>query len=379
LSRGEAAAAARPAALEWICCPACGADTPETLATPDDLLAEREWLDRFHARRTRDGAPAERRKDRVDFTESYLTGVVRCGGCSLVHRNPVLPKAAQVEAYAEDEYPRESLEAAWAADRARHGGTVAELEARLGRTGAVLEVGSFAGGFLDAARRRGWRALGTDVGGQVTDFARAKGLRVLRGELADLPLPRATFDAACVWNCFDHLREPGRDLAILAWTLRPGGLLWIRVPNGDFYQLARRAVTRAGGRGPRATAALALLAYNNFLGFPYLCAYSVPSLERLLDRHGFAVETVRHDALVPLADDWTPGWAWLEERLLKAAARVGSRLLAAATWGRKALAPWVEVLARRRDGPYRPEGRGRRWRRRRARGDRRARGEAPGD
>jgi SAM-dependent methyltransferase len=333
--------------LEWIACPACGTDAAVPLASAGDMAAERDALARFHARRERAGAPAARRKDRIDFTEAYDTGVVACGACGLVHRNPVLPRDAQVETYADDDYPDENLQAAWAGDRARYGGAVETLERRLGKKGAVLEVGAFAGGFLDAARRRGWRAIGTDVGEQVTRFAQKKGLRVLRGELADLPLPERAFDAACVWNCFDHLREPARDLATLARLVKPGGLLWVRVPNGDFYREARLRVA-ARPRGPAAAAIAALLAYNNFLAFPYLCAYPVPALARLLHRHGFALEEVRSDTLVPLADEWTAGWARAEERALKAAARWGARLLVAATRGRRHLAPWIEVVARRR-------------------------------
>lgn len=339
-----AASSARPD-LEWIACPACGADRPSVLATPGDLEAERALLERFHARRARPGAPPERRKDRVDFTEAYATFVVACGACGLVHRNPVLPKAAQVETYAGDDYPEANLEAAWAADRARHGETLAVLEARLGGPGRVLEVGAFAGGFLDAARHRGWRAIGTDVGEQVTDFARRKGLRVLKGEVADIGLPAGAFDAACVWNCFDHLRDPGADLAALALAVRPGGLLAVRVPNGDFYCAARRLAAR-GGAARRLT--LALLAYNNFLAFPYLCAYPLPALVRLLGRHGFDLESVGQATLVPLADAHTAAWAAVEERALKAATRAASRLLFEATSGRASLAPWLDLVARRR-------------------------------
>lgn len=337
--------ASRAPRLEWIACPACGSDRPEVLATPADLEAERAWLERFHARRARAGAPRGRRKDRVDFTEAYATFVVGCSGCGLVHRNPVLPKTAHLETYESDAYPEANLEAAWAADRTRHAGALARLERALGAAGALLEVGAFAGGFLDAARQRGWRVVGTDVGEQVTDFARRKGLLVLRGELADLEFAEAAFDAACIRNCFDHLRDPSADLAVLARAVRPGGLLAVRVPNGEFYAAARRVLARAKGGG--AAAVRALLAYNNFLAFPYLCAYPLPALVRLLARHGFDLVAVRHETLVPLADAHTTRWAVLEERALKAAARAAAVLLFRATGGHTTLAPWLEVMARR--------------------------------
>ncbi|HEX7128056.1 MAG TPA: hypothetical protein VF406_20050, partial [Thermodesulfobacteriota bacterium] len=54
------------------------------------------------------------------------------------------------------------------------------------------------------------------------------------------------------------------------------------------------------------------------------------------------------ETLVPLADAYTTRWAVLEERALKAAARSAAALLFRATGGRTALAPWLEVVARRR-------------------------------
>jgi hypothetical protein len=133
---------------------------------------------------------------------------------------------------------------------------------------------------------------------------------------------------------------------VLAHAVRPGGLLAVRVPNGALYAAARRFLARAGG--PAAAPVCAFLAYNNFLAFPYLCAYPLPALVRLLTRHGFDLEEVRHDTLVPLADAHTAAWAAIEERALKVAARAASALLFEATGGRVALAPWLEVVARRR-------------------------------
>lgn len=68
----------------------------------------------------------------------------------------------------------------------------------------VLEDGSYTGAFLEAARDAGWRAIGVDV----VTYARSRGLQVVQGQLPELALPRASFDAVFVWNCFDQVPEP---------------------------------------------------------------------------------------------------------------------------------------------------------------------------
>ena len=113
--------------------------------------------------------------------------------------------------------------------------------------------------------------------------------------------------------------------------------LALRVPNGAFYVAMRR---RLDAPAPGATVARLLLAHSNLLTFPYRHGFTLESLTLLLERTGFAVERVYGDALVPIADDWTQGWAALEERAVKGALRVLAK-------GEAEAAPWLEVYARK--------------------------------
>jgi hypothetical protein len=111
-------------------------------------------------------------------------------------------------------------------------------------------------------------------------------------------------------------------------------MLAIRVPNGTFYATVRRRLD--GVAGP---VARALLAHNNLLGFPYRHGFTVRSLTLLLEDTGFEIVRTFGDTLVPIADEWTRGWAAAEERMVKSAAKA---LAALDTEG----APWFEVYAR---------------------------------
>ena len=56
--------------------------------------------------------------------------------------------------------------------------------------------------------------------------------------------------------------------------------------------------------------------------------------------NGFDVVRAHGDALVPIADEWTRGWAAAEERMIKTAVKTLSALDSDG-------APWFEVYARR--------------------------------
>jgi hypothetical protein len=116
--------------------------------------------------------------------------------------------------------------------------------------------------------------------------------------------------------------------------LKPNGVLAVRVPSGAFYAAFRRRLD--GVAGP---VARALLAHNNLLGFPYRHGYTVRSMSLLLEDTGFEVVRTYGDALVPVADEWTRGWAAAEERMVKGAMKA---LAALDIDG----APWFEVYAK---------------------------------
>jgi hypothetical protein len=212
---------------------------------------------------------------------------------------------------------------------------VRRLERALGRRGSGLEVGSYVGAFLAAARDVGWTFEGVDVNERAAEFACAMGFRVTVGELGDIVGRR--FDTIAIWNCFDQLPDPRAAATAARALLNRGGVIAIRVPNGDAYASVRRAL-----RTPFGGVARSVLAHNNLLGFPYRHGFTTRSLTRLLTDAGFGDIRFHGDVLVPIADRWTRRWARHEERAVKwllRGAASGVRLRARA-------APWIEAYAR---------------------------------
>jgi len=106
------------------------------------------------------------------------------------------------------------------------------------RLGRLLEVGCGVGHFLEAARAVGFDAWGTEVSSSGLQKLRERGLHALPGELPDLGLPVAHFDAVVLFEVIEHLPDPSRYLSECHRVLREGGVLLLTTPNFD--SLSRR-------------------------------------------------------------------------------------------------------------------------------------------
>lgn len=321
-------------AYEIAACTICGSSDHSIVADPDGIRAELEELWTFHAKRLRPTIPHARLADRVAFSQRPPLAVVRCGGCGLLFRNPRERASSLEETYADEPVERETLDSLFETQRRSYVAQARRLtRTNHGRTGRLLEVGSYVGGFLAAAEDRGWFVEGLDVNPAAIATARERGLRVRQGTI-DRFRTDSPYDAVAIWNCFEQLADPRLAARRARAMLVPGGLFVVRVPNGGFYSHWRSRL-----QGKHAAVARALLAHNNLLTFPYRHGFTLPSLVRLLERVGFTVTHVVGDALVPIADEWTHAWAALEERALKTALR--ARALRS-----PATAPWLELYAR---------------------------------
>ncbi|HEU4754922.1 MAG TPA: methyltransferase domain-containing protein, partial [Armatimonadota bacterium] len=294
-------------------CAVCAGEERELLCSAAEVCVQLEYLHRFHRRRLRATA-AHTLADRADFTQDYATDIVACAACGLVFRSPRPPDDAIARAYAQDQYGRERLDALFEAQVELYRPKARALRRRLPAGARVIEVGSFVGGFLAAGREQGWEMLGVDPGREVDTFCAERGLPVFSGTLPQLgseQLPvgwqPGSVDCVAVWNAFDQLPHPEPTLRAARRLLRPGGLLALRVPNGECFRLATRRMRQLPK--PAAGWLRALLAWNNLLAFPYLYGYSVRTLDWLLSWPGFRRVDRRADTLCRLSDELTRPWA----------------------------------------------------------------------
>jgi SAM-dependent methyltransferase len=325
------------ASYELTRCHVCGGADTDELADAAGVRAEVEALWLFHTRRVRPGTPPERLLDRAAFSERPPLRVVRCRACGLVYRNPQERERTLREIYeAEEGLEPQVLEGLHRTQRESYRAQARRLTRAAGTPGTGLEVGSYVGAFLAAARESGWRFEGVDINEAAVRFARTKGFTVTDGTIDAIPLDRR-FDAVAIWNCLDQLPDPRHVIVRARALLAPHGVLAIRVPNGEAYARWRRAAVSDGGALARA-----MLAHNNLLTFPYRYGFTLRSLTRLVRDAGLEVIRVHGDTLVPIADRYTRQWAGVEERVVKATMRLARRLrLTSAN-----TSPWIEIYAR---------------------------------
>jgi SAM-dependent methyltransferase len=141
----------------------------------------------------------------------------------------------------------------------------------------LFEIGCAYGFFLDEARGSVRSAAGIDISADAVAFAAAeRGVDARRGDYLRTELGRQ-IDVIALWDTIEHLRQPELFIEKFARDVRPGG--YIAFTTGDVGSLN----ARLRGRHWRMIHPPTHLHY-----------FSLRSVSRLLDRHGFNVIHVSH-------------------------------------------------------------------------------------
>jgi SAM-dependent methyltransferase len=241
--------------------------------------------------------------------------IVRCDDCALVFANPQVDEELVVAEY---RAAGESANDLWVdvltsprqleLDRAKFAELLDELEPHRGE-GRLLDVGTSIGLFLDLARQRGWSGIGTEFGARALAYARDElDLEVYARPLSELGLEPASFDVVTLNSVLEHVNRPLGLLREVRALLRPGGVLYLIVPNVD--SLACRVLHERAA---------------TFDGRNHLIYFSPATLRDALARSGFdVVEThTRVGSLDPVLE-------WLSYRQPYSDEGLGDDALAAA-------------------------------------------------
>lgn len=157
-------------------------------------------------------------------------------------------------------------------DLVRHFQGYAEfLKDRLPSNGRVLEFGCNDGVLLDQLRTLGFSAIGVDASDNVAQLARDRGLDVRTGflttELVESEGLSVQFDAVTCSNVFAHIDDIRATAAAVRKLLKPGGLFFIEVHDGE---------------------ALASEAQFDTIYHEHLTYFTKATLERFASQHEFA-------------------------------------------------------------------------------------------
>jgi SAM-dependent methyltransferase len=173
----------------------------------------------------------------TDRYGSALADIVRCSNCGHAQLERMPTDAELGEAYGDAASEDYIAEAAGQRETARR--ALERIERHTGGPGAVVDLGCWVGFLLAEARERGWRTLGVEPSEFASEYARREnGLDVLTGDLLTAPVPEGEWDAVVLGDVIEHLPRPGEALDRIAVLLKPGGVVYLALPDAG-SRLAR--------------------------------------------------------------------------------------------------------------------------------------------
>ena len=102
---------------------------------------------------------------------------------------------------------------------------------RFPKPGRLLDVGCGNGAFLMRAREMGWDVTGCEPDAKAVAACHAQGLDVIQGDVFSPALDGHRFDVVTISHVLEHVADPRALLNRAHMLLRPGGVLWVAVPN----------------------------------------------------------------------------------------------------------------------------------------------------
>ncbi len=97
--------------------------------------------------------------------------------------------------------------------------------------GTILDVGCGNGEMLTRYARLGWKTFGVEISPASAKFAAEAGHEMVVGEIFDGHYADEQFDAVTLWDSLEHIHNPMEVIQEVKRVLKPGGRIYISVPN----------------------------------------------------------------------------------------------------------------------------------------------------
>lgn len=200
---------------------------------------------------------------------------VKCTNCSFIYVNPTLSdkyrdhfldKVSQawteVLLYPEQEF----------VDTYKFKYGLHLTEKYIDKKGVLVDIGAGSGLFLKIARDAGWKVSGVEFNQKGVENIRKLGIEVFDKPLEEGIYASDSVDVVSIWEVLEHINYPSVFLQQIFKILKPGGLLFICVPN--INALVTRILhekARTFGKGY------------------HVSFFSINTLSRLIEKNGFKV------------------------------------------------------------------------------------------
>lgn len=153
----------------------------------------------------------------------------------------------------------------------------------------LLDVGTGEGKALVEGKQRGWDVTGIDIVDNRIDYAKDCGIKFICAKFLEYELPDNSFDFVYFDSVLEHVLDPAAYLIKIKKVLRPGGIVYIGVPNEDsLFNSIRRLVFNLTGRKQLSEK---LKPFDS----PYhVTGFNIQSLEFIIKRTGLEIKYFRN-------------------------------------------------------------------------------------
>jgi 2-polyprenyl-3-methyl-5-hydroxy-6-metoxy-1,4-benzoquinol methylase len=209
------------------------------------------------------------------------TTVVRCKACGSTYARPMMIPLENPYSDTEKYFSTHDSN-----QRIAEGKRLALIaESILGHQGKVLEIGCGRGENLIGAVQAGWEAFGVEMTEEFAELGRSNGIEIeiASAEESKLLEKPDYFEAILLVAILEHLYNPVEILRKVYGALKPGGVIFIDVPNEGALNLAVGNIyMRARGRD---------WTINLSPTFPpfHVIGYTPKSLRLIIERAGFEI------------------------------------------------------------------------------------------
>lgn len=218
----------------------------------------------------------------ISGKDYFLTGesfaIVKCRNCGFRFTNP-RPKADELGKYYEStDYISHSdsskglFASVYQAVRKYTLSRKRAMILKYQEKGEILDIGCATGQFLNYMSEHGWTATGIEPDEKTRLRAVSQyGLNIFPEDHLNI-ITKSFFDVITMWHVLEHVSDLNERIKQLKELLKPGGTLFIAVPNCNAYDAKKYGEFWAGYDLPR-----------------HLYHFSKTDVKLLLEKHGFTI------------------------------------------------------------------------------------------
>lgn len=153
----------------------------------------------------------------------------------------------------------------------------------------LLDIGTGEGRTLIEADRRGWKTTGIDVVDNRIADAKHESIHFIKAKFLEYPLPLGAYDIIYLDSVLEHVLQPGEYIARIKELLKPGGVLFIAVPNEDSLFNDIRKIAYRLTRQSEITEKI-----KPFDSPYHIIGFTEHSLNSIVHSHGLYLHTLRN-------------------------------------------------------------------------------------